>query len=152
MIEVVRDNLEDGRVVALLEEHLREMHKYSPAESIHALDTQALKHPSMSFWSAHFGETFAGCGALKALSSSEGEVKSMRTVTRFLRQGVAAKVLEAIIAEAQTRGYQRLSLETGTHAAFAPAAQLYQRYGFSQCGPFANYRLDPYSVFYTRTF
>ena len=152
MIEVARDTLEDGQVVALLEHHLREMHQYSPAESIHALDREALKSPNLYFWSARVNGEFAGCGALKALSATAGEVKSMRTVARFLRQGVAAKILEAILAEAQVRGYQCLSLETGTHTAFAPAARLYQRYGFVECGPFADYKLDPYSVFYMREF
>ena len=53
--------------------------------------------------------------------------------------------------EAVRRGYSRLSLETGSMDAFAPARQLYARFGFHACGPFADYVEDPNSVFMTRT-
>ena len=46
-------------------------------------------------------------------------------------------------------GYRRVSLETGTQEFFRPARTLYEKYGFRECGPFADYRLDPNSVFMT---
>jgi len=113
-LEIRVDTLESGEVLALLEEHLSEMHSISPPESVHALDPAALRKPEITFWSAWFGHELAGCGALKELSKEHGEIKSMRTSKQHRRKGVAAKILQHIIAEATRRGYQRLSLETGS--------------------------------------
>jgi putative acetyltransferase len=91
-----------------------------------------------------------GCGAIKELDSRHGEIKSMRTVSLHLRKGVAAGLMHHILEEAERRSYERLSLETGSMDAFAPARSLYASFGFEPCGPFANYFEDPYSVFMTR--
>ena len=130
-------------------EHLASMAAISPPESCHALDASELEQPDVTFWSAWEGERLAGCGALKELDPCHGEIKSMRTSARFLRQGVAARVLETILEAARDRGYRRLSLETGSMDEFAPACRLYERYGFTYCSPFADYVLDPNSVFMT---
>jgi putative acetyltransferase len=78
------------------------------------------------------------------------EIKSMRTASAHLRRGVGASMLQHLLEEARRRGYRRLSLETGSMAAFAPARNLYQRFGFEACPPFADYAEDPYSVFMSR--
>ncbi|MCA1658949.1 MAG: GNAT family N-acetyltransferase [Verrucomicrobiaceae bacterium] len=90
-----------------------------------------------------------GCGALKELDAEHGEIKSMRTASRHLRKGVARAVLHHILAEAKRRGYRRLSLETGSGAAFLAARQLYANAGFTYCRPFAEYCDDPNSAFMT---
>ena len=144
------DNLKDGKVIALLEEHHREMHLYSPPESIHALDKSKFNDASLTFWSAWEGENLVACGALKEQSKEEGEIKSMRTSKEYLRKGVAGKILSKIIEEAIFRNYIRLSLETGTNEAFIPAVSLYKKFGFEECGPFGGYKLDPYSKFLTK--
>jgi len=149
-IHIKRDDLSDGLVVQLLLEHLAEMHKYSPVESIHALDEDRLKDPGITFWSAWIDGTLTGCGALKQMSVEHGEIKSMKTADPFLRRGVASAILEKILKEASARKYKRLSLETGTNVAFEPSVLLYQRYGFVECGHFGSYSEDPYSRFYTR--
>jgi putative acetyltransferase len=136
-------------VRALLEEHLRSMYELSPPESVHALDVNALKTPDITFWSVRDGEQLLGCGALKELDAGHGEVKSMRTPQSMRRRGAGRAVLTHIIGVARERGYQRLSLETGAMAAFAPAQRLYQSFGFTFCPPFGGYRLDPNSVFMT---
>jgi putative acetyltransferase len=136
-------------VCALLEEHLRSMHELSPPESVHALDVSRLKAPEITFWSVREGGTLLGCGALKELSPVHGEVKSMRTPAALRRRGAGRAVLSHILQEARTRGYTRLSLETGTAQAFLPAQKLYQSMGFTYCGPFADYEPDPNSVFMT---
>lgn len=141
--------LEHSAVQALLMAHLEDMASISPPESCHALDASDLNHPDVTFWSAWAGDVVAGCGALKALDPGHGEIKSMRTARHFLRRGVAAKILETILATARERGLRRLSLETGSMSAFAPACRLYERFGFSYCVPFADYRPDPNSVFMT---
>jgi putative acetyltransferase len=133
----------------LLEEHLRDMHLHSPPESVHALDVGKLQHPDVTFWTAREGNLLLGCGALKQLDAAHGEIKSMRTPAALRRQGVGRALLAHIIEVARGRGYERLSLETGSMDVFLPAQRLYQRYGFSHCEPFAEYRLDPNSVFMT---
>ncbi len=149
-MEIKVDDLSGPEVRALLEEHLRHMHSVSPPESVHALDLEGLRRPEVTFWTAWEGGELVGCGALKQLDPRHGEVKSMRTAAAHLRKGVAARLLEHILAEAARRGYARLSLETGSQDAFEPARQLYARFGFDYCEPFADYREDPNSVFMTR--
>ncbi|NVJ59479.1 MAG: GNAT family N-acetyltransferase [Gammaproteobacteria bacterium] len=143
------DDLSDNKVAQLLNKHFQKMYEYSSPESIHALDEEKLKDPKVTFWSAYIDAELAGCGALKELSPMSGEIKSMKTDDNFLRRGVAAKLLDTIIQAARARGYESLSLETGSHEAFKPAIKLYMKYGFVECGPFADYTLDPYSKFYT---
>ena len=145
------DDLRHPTVIALLQEHLDWMHRISPPESVHALDLDALRRPDITFWTLWDGEALAGCGALRELAQGQGEVKSMRTAQTHLRRGVAARMLEHILAEARRRGYARLSLETGSMDYFAPARALYARAGFRPCGPFGDYVDDPNSVFMTRT-
>jgi putative acetyltransferase len=137
-------------IAQLLREHLEDMHRHSPPESVHALDLDGLRKPDVTFWSVRQGPVLLGCGALKQLEPSHGEIKSMRTVTAHLRKGVAARMLAHILDEARRRAYRRLSLETGSMDAFLPARRLYERHGFRYCGPFGDYAEDPYSVFMTR--
>jgi len=144
------DDLSGPEIRALLEEHLRGVTQHSPPESIHALDLDRLRRPGITVWSAWDGSDIMGCGALKDLDDGHGELKSMRTTARHLRKGVARQLLQHIIGEAQRQGYRRLSLETGSAAAFEPARRLYASFGFRFCGPFADYVEDPYSVFMTR--
>jgi putative acetyltransferase len=148
-VDIRIDDLSGPAVVRLLQEHRVEMFLHSPPGSVHALDLEALRHPSMTVWAVWKGEELMGCGALKALDGTHGEVKSMRTAARFQRNGVATALMRHILREARARGYRRLSLETGTPDAFAPARALYERFGFEECGPFGDYAEDPYSVFMT---
>jgi putative acetyltransferase len=143
------DDLRGDAVHALLREHLAAVMLHSPPESIHALDLEGLRAPGMSFWTLWDGDALMACGALKELDRGHGEVKSMRTASTHLRKGAARAMLDHIVAEARRRGYRRLSLETGTAAAFEPAHRLYASAGFTPCGPFAGYVEDPYSCFMT---
>ena len=140
--------LDHPAVAALLRLHLGSMARHSPPESVHALGPAGLAGPEISFWTAWEGETLLGCGALKALGPGEGELKSMRTAPGHLRRSVASALLEHILAEARSRGYDRLSLETGSGPAFAAAHAFYRRFGFAECGAFADYPTeDPFSRF-----
>ena len=145
------DDLTGPEIRALLEEHLRNMHELSPPESVHALDLSGLREPGITFWTVWSEGQLLGCGALKELDPTHGEVKSMRTAAAHRRRGVGRAMLEHILAEARSRGYTRLSLETGSMKAFAPARRLYEAFGFTYCAPFGDYRDDPNSVFMTRT-
>ena len=148
--EIRLDDLRGPEIAALLQEHLDDMKLHSPPESIHALDLEKLRRPEITFWSLWQDGELLGCGAIKQLDATHGEIKSMRTSNRHRRKGVAARMLQHILDVAKQRGYQRLSLETGSPAAFVPARELYARFGFRYCGPFADYVDDPYSVFMTR--
>ena len=145
------DDLSGEPTRALIARHLAGMRASSPPESVHALDVTALLKPEITFWSVWAKGDLLGCGALKELSPVHGEVKSMRTASAHRRRGVARTMLEHIIAEARKRSYARLSLETGSMAAFEPARRLYESFGFEYCGPFEGYARDPNSVFLTRT-
>ena len=146
-----QDDLTGPEIRALLEEHLAHMRSVSPPCSVHALDLDRLRRPEITFWTAWREAALAGCGALKALDARHGEIKSMRTASGYRRQGVARLMLAHIVAEARRRGYERLSLETGSMDAFVPARTLYAEHGFAACPPFGDYAEDPHSVFMTRT-
>ncbi|CAG7652531.1 GNAT family N-acetyltransferase [Paenibacillus allorhizosphaerae] len=149
-MEIKIDDLTGSKVIALISEHLNGMLENTPPESIHALNLDGLKRPEITFWSAWEQDELLGCGALKELDGTHGEVKSMRTSSLHLRKGVARKIIEHIVTVAKERGYQRLSLETGSMESFEPARKLYESVGFQYCKPFSNYIEDPYSVFMTK--
>ncbi|CAN7153510.1 GNAT family N-acetyltransferase [Variovorax sp. LjRoot290] len=143
------DDLSRPEIHALLDEHLQNMYAVSPPESVHALDMAKLRQPGITFWSAWNGSLLLGCGALKELDLEHGEIKSMRTPSALRRQGAGRAILAHIIEVARSRGYRRLSLETGPQEAFEPAHRLYESFGFARSGPFGGYAEDPYSVFMT---
>ena len=149
-IKIKVDDLSGGDVIALLEEHLADMFATSPPESVHALDVDALKADNITFFSAWDGADLAGCVAIKALTSKDCELKSMRTAHTFRGQGVASQLLLFALEHAKIKGFSSVSLETGTQDYFSAARQLYKKFQFEECGPFGNYTLDPNSHFMTR--
>lgn len=149
-MKIELDDLTRVDIVQLLLQHVQSAALHSPPGSVHALDIDRLRRPGISFWSARDGAELLGCCALKELDSRHGEIKSMRTASAHLRKGVAARLLQHLIDEAARRGYERLSLETGSMEAFAPARALYASFGFEACGSFADYAKDPYSLFMSR--
>lgn len=148
-MEIRTSELNNPSVILLLEEHHQDMLIHSPPESVHALDLSKLAQPNITFYSVWQNNELAGCGALKELDSAHGEIKSMRTSQHFLRKGVAKLLIDHIISQAKSRGYRKISLETGTAVAFKPAQKLYQQQGFKECLPFADYQADPFSTFMT---
>lgn len=147
--EIREDDLTAPAVVELLEQHLAEMASHTPAESVHALPVARLTSPGVTFWSAWSGERLAGCGALKTIDPTHAEIKSMRVADGFRRQGVGEIILVHLLDAARSRRLTRVSLETGSNPPFATARALYARHGFVECAPFADYVLDPWSVFMT---
>ena len=147
MLQIDLDDPTRADVRLLLDEHLADMFATSPADSVHALDHSALAAVGLTFWTAREDGVLLGCGALKQLDARHGEIKSMRTTPAARGRGVAAALLGTVITEARSRGYERLSLETGSEDFFAPARRLYERHGFTECAPFADYLPDPHSTF-----
>jgi putative acetyltransferase len=147
--EIRPGGLETPEVAALLAEHVEDMRRYSPPESVHTLDLDRLRTPDLTFWSLWDDDEVLGCAALRELDPTHGELKSMRTSPAHRRRGVAAALLDHVVAEARRRGYARLSLETGSPAEFAPARSMYAAYGFTACDAFGPYVADDFSVFMT---
>ncbi|MGF6526304.1 GNAT family N-acetyltransferase [Variovorax sp. PvP013] len=148
------DDLQDPRIAAFLEEHLADMRRVSPPESVHALDLDGLRHPDIRFWTgwidAPTGESLVATAALKRLDDGHAELKSMRTSAAMRGQGIAGKMLAHVLAQARLLGHARLSLETGSQSFFEPAHALYEKHGFQACAPFDTYTDDPNSFFMTR--
>ena len=148
---IVPGNLEDARVLALLDEHLRAARAATDACSDHALEAGELKAPDVTFWAAWEGESLLAIGALQRLSPEHGEIKSMHTARSRRGEGIGGAMLAHIIEAARAMGMSRLSLETGSAQYFAAARRLYERHGFVECPPFADYVVDPNSVYMSRT-
>lgn len=150
---IVVDDLSGEPIQALLRRHAEGMLANSPPDACHFLDLEALRHPSITFWSAWDDAGLAGCGALREIDPTHGEVKSMRTADDHLGLGVGRRLLRHIVGEARARGYARLSLETGSSDGFAAACHLYESEGFVRCEPFDSYataEIDTaFSRFYT---
>lgn len=151
MLEIREDDLSGEATRALLALHLAGMHATSPPGSVFALDLSGLQHPDVTVWTAWSGNSIAGVGALRALNDEAGqiigEIKSMRTHPDHLRQGVGATLLAHIIGTAQSRGYHRLALETGSGPAFDPALTLYRTHGFTNGEAFGDYTASAFNQF-----
>ena len=147
MLRIELDDLSRPPVIALLEEHLRNMYEVTPPDKVFAFDASKLKAPEISFWTAWDGEALLGCAALKELSPTQGEIKSMRTPSALRRTGAGRALLNHIIEVARSRGYRAVYLETGCQSAFVPAQTLYGSAGFTRCGPFGSYSENGNSVF-----
>lgn len=138
-------DLGDPQVRDLIALHQRQMIEGSPPGLSFALDLTGLQDESVTLWAAHVDHSVAAIGALKRLSDAHGEIKSMRTHPDFLRRGLAAAILETIIAHARQQGLAVLSLETGTGAAFEPALTLYRQHGFVNGPAFGDYNLTDFN-------
>jgi putative acetyltransferase len=136
-----------GHVHALdLERHLAFSRATSPPGHVHALDIDGLLDPAVTFFSARRDGELLGVGALKQLDDSHAELKSMHTSETARGQGIGRAMVDHLLAVAADRGYRRVSLETGSMDAFAPARALYEKVGFTHCAPFGQYTDNPYSV------
>jgi len=149
-VKIKIDDLKGEEIAKLLSEHHQDMLSHSPPESVHALDIQKLKSADITFWTAWIEDELAGCAALKEIDSNHAEIKSMRTSKAMLRKGVAKNLMNHLLMESKNRGYSKISLETGSMQIFIPARELYKRFGFEMCEPFADYIEDSHSVFMTK--
>lgn len=132
-----------------LQAHLDDMEPTAPPESRHALDLTGLRAPGVRMWVARLDGALVGTAALKNLTPTHDELKSMRTDPAVRGKGVASALLAHALADARARGITQVSLETGSMAFFEPARALYRKHGFTECGPFGSYVPDPNSTFMT---
>ena len=148
---VIEDDLDGTEVAALLRLHLDEMHRWSPADKVHAMPIERLRAADVTFYSAWDGETLAAVGAIKHLDAARGELKSMRAAPDYRGQGAGRAILLHLLAVAGQRGYSWLGLETGVPDEFLPARRLYESHGFAECPAFADYVSDEWSMCMSRT-
>lgn len=148
-MEIVRGDLADPRIVALLEAHLTQCRAQTGSCSAHALDLSGLAQPDIDFFAGFDGETLVAVGALKRIGDGRGEVKSMHVAATRRGGGAGAAMLAHLVARARAEGLKRLSLETGSWDFFYPARRMYRRHGFRDTGPFLGYAPDPNSLFMT---
>ena len=145
----IENNFDDPQVNGLLTKHFIELRSVSPEGSAHVLDIPGLKTPSIKFWSLWENQELIGCGALKFLDEGHGEFKSIRIADKFRKKGFGKKIIDHLISEAKKLNIKKLSIETGSGSFFAPARKLFEKTGFKPCEPFAHYKKDPNSRYFT---
>ena len=150
MFEIIEGNFDHPEVNQLLKKHFIELRAASPEESTHVLDIAGLKVPTIKFWSLWENNSLLGCGALKFLDKEHGEFKSIRIHDNFRGQNFGIKLIQHLIIEARKHNLKRISIETGAGKFFEPARKLFKRCHFEPCKPFAHYKIDPNSLYYTK--
>lgn len=146
-MRIVKGDLDDSRIVRLLQHHVTTAAAQTEPGSAHALDIDGLRSPQIEFWAAWDGEALLGFAALKALSQQHGEIKSMHVAETRRGMGAGRALLDHLIDRARAREMRRLSLETGSWDYFRPAQALYKSRGFVECPPFGDYQADRNSMF-----
>jgi len=150
MIKSIEGNFDHPEVNDLLKKHFVELRNASPEGSAHVLNILGLKVPSIKFWSLWENNKLMGCGALKFLDADHGEFKSIRVHDNFRGKGNGIKVINHLIIEAKKLKIKRLSIETGAGNFFVPARKLFSNSGFKPCPPFAHYKNDVNSLYFTK--
>lgn len=150
VFDIRPDDLSREDTVALLQQHLDEMFKWSPADQVHAFPAERLKEEDVSFYAARHDGKLACVGALKHLDEGRGELKSMRASDDFRGTGAGEAMLLHLMAEARLLGYKWLGLETGGHGPFKPAINLYTKHGFAECHSFGDYLRGDFSICMSR--
>ena len=150
MLKSIEGNFDNPEVNELLTKHFVELRAASPEGSAHVLDIPGLKVPSIKFWSLWDNGKLIGCGALKFLDKQHGEFKSIRVHDNFRGQNIGIKLIHHLIIEAKKLNLKRISIETGAGKFFEPARKLFKRCHFKPCKPFAHYKVDPNSLYYTK--
>ena len=145
----IEGNFDNSEVNNLLKKHFIELRSVSPAGSTHVLDIDGLKDSSIKFWSLWENNKLIGCGALKFLEKNHGEFKSIRVADEFKKKGIGERIINHLIEEAKKLKISKLSIETGAGDFFLPARNLFSKFGFKSCPPFAHYKDDPNSCYYT---
>ena len=151
MLKSIESNFDHPEVHELLTKHFVELRAASPEGSAHVLDIPGLQDKSIKFWSLWNNDMLMGCGALKFLDKEHGEFKSIRIHDNFRRKGNGISVINHLINEAKKLNINKLSIETGAGDFFKPARILFKQCGFEVCGPFAHYKEDINSVYFTKT-
>ena len=150
-MQITTESPLNADLALLMARHTADMHADTPPESIHMMDASQLAIPQVQFFVGRLAGLAVAMGAFKKIDAQHAEVKSMHVLAEHRGQGLSRQMLDHLMAAARAAGYARLSLETGSQPMFLPAVRLYEKAGFSVCAPFADYTLDPNSIYMTRT-
>ena len=150
MLKSIEGNFDHPKVNELLTKHFVELKDASPQGSAHVLDIPGLKDSSIKFWSLWENEKLFGCGALKFLDKEHGEFKSIRIHDSYKNKGNGIKVINHLIIEAKKLNIKRISIETGSGKFFEPARKIFKKCNFLPCKPFAHYKEDVNSMYFTK--
>lgn len=138
----------DEDVIDIARAHLAFARQSTPPEELFALEPTALSDVTMTVGGVRVEGELVGIGVLRDLGDLTGELKTIHTRESWRGRGVGAEVVKWLVELARQRGYTRVYLETGAWHEFAPARRLYERLGFSPCGPFGDYPDLARSAFY----
>ena len=147
VISVEDPDADDAR--ALLEIHHRFSYDETPADYVFVLPAEGLAEPDVTFFGARRHGLLVAMGALRRIDATHAELKSMHVRESERRTGIGRELLVHLLDAARQAGFRRVSLETGTMEAYAPARALYAGAGFRPCDAFGEYEPSPYNTFMT---
>ena len=151
-VTIAKESPVSADLTLLFTRHTADMHADTPPESIHMMDASELAIPAVQFFVAREAGQPLAMGAFKMLSDpTHAEIKSMHVLAEARGRGLSKAMLAHVEATARAAGITRLSLETGVQPTFIAARALYERAGYSICGPFEGYWDDPNSLFMTKS-
>ena len=147
MIEVRREPLTSDIASALITALNAELRARYPEDGVNyfRLDADEVAPGRGAFLVAWVETDAIGCGAVRLIDSETAEIKRMYVTPAMRGRGIARQVLDALELEARRLGAERLLLETGTRQPEAIA--LYKRAGFTETGPFGEYKPSPLNTF-----
>lgn len=145
------DSPQTPEIAAILDRHHALMRSQSPAESCHVKTPRELLDAGGKLFAVRAEGQAVAVGAMTALEPGHWELKSMHVVAEARGTGLGRVLLDGMIGAAREMGATRLSLETGSGADHDAARALYRAFGFDDCPPFGDYRVDPLSTYMTRT-
>lgn len=136
-------------VRALISELNETLSVLTPPEFCFHMTVEQMATPETTLFVARDHGRAVACGALRRHDGGIGEVKRMYTHPSHRGQGVGKAIVQRIEEAARGEGMAKLVLETGDRH---PAAwAVYERAGFSRCGPVLDYPDSKWSIFYAKS-
>ena len=132
-------------LIAELNSHLLTL---TPPEFCSHMSVEDMASDDTTVFIARDDGQAVACGALRRHGEGVGEVKRMYTIPPRQGEGIGGRIVTYIETLAREEGLTRLVLETG-HAHNA-AYHVYERAGFTRCGPVLDYPDTGWSVFYEK--
>ena len=148
MIAIAAESPLQDDVRALIAELNTTLLGLTPREFVFHMTAEQMAEPDTTVFIAREDGKAVACGALKRHADGIGEVKRMYTRPSHRGRKIGALIVERVEALARDEGFERLVLETGDRH---PAAwTVYERAGFTRCGPVLDYPDSKWSVFYEK--